>query len=120
MSTVDFESWEAELAGARLSGTGPEGLARAAVDGTGRLVDLRLDPSLMRRSVGAAAKEILAAVAKAQEAARAAGSKHAADLEAIVSQASADAEAYRHEAERRMDELNTLVSRLVSGREQTR
>jgi DNA-binding protein YbaB len=117
---VDFESLEAELTGARMSGTGPDGLARAVVDGTGRLVDLRLEPSLMRRSVGAVAKEVLAAVGKAQEAARAEGTKHTAGLDAIVQRASADVEAYRHEAERRMEELHTLVSDLLRGRERVR
>lgn len=118
---MDVESWQARLADARISGTEPDGLARAVVDGAGWLVDLRLDPSLMRRSAGAVARAVLTAVAKAQEAARAQSTEQFAGVqEALSRQATADAEAYRHEAERRLEELSTLVSDLMRGRERVR
>ena len=116
---MDFANWESQLTEARVRGSGPEELAEAVVDGTGRLVDLKLDPRLLRRSAGAAAKEILGAVSSAQEAVRTQNSG-ADGFEALVRQASADAEAYRFAAERQMEELNTLVGDLLRGRERAR
>jgi DNA-binding protein YbaB len=112
-----LDSWAAELAAAKFSGTGPDRLAQAVVDGTGKLVSLNLDPGIMRRSVGALTKEVVAAVSRAQEAARAKGTEQATRLEELAQQASAEAEEYRHQAERQLGELNTLVNDLIRHRE---
>jgi DNA-binding protein YbaB len=114
---VDFTKWEAELAGARVSGTGPDRLAQAVVDGTGRLVDLRLDPSLMRRPAGAVAKEVLGAVASAQGSAHAQRTNQADGLADLAQRMAADAETYRDQAGRQLEELDTLVSDLLRSRE---
>ena len=117
---MDVEEWQAQLASARATGSGPDGLAEAVVDGVGRLIDLKLDPGLLRRPAGAAAKEILGAVHAAQEAARTRTGKDVDGLKAVMHKASADVEAYRQEARRQLDELNTLVSDLIRGREPIR
>jgi DNA-binding protein YbaB len=112
-----MDTWAEQIAVARHAGSGPDGLADAVVDGSGRLVDLKLDPSLMRRTAGAATKEVLAAVVAAQDAARTHTAGSAEELESLAQRASADAQAYRLEARRQLDELNTLVNDLIRGRE---
>lgn len=114
---MDIETWAEQITGARHTGRGPDGLADAVVDGSGRLVDLKIDPILMRRTAGAVTKEVLAAVGAAQDAARTHTAGQAADLETLAQRATADAQAYRVEARRQLDELNTLVNDLIRGRD---
>jgi len=97
-----------EPAGNVVTGSSADGRVRAAVDATGRLVDLVLDGDLLRRPAWVVADAIVAAVTQAQDAVRRpAGAP--LDLQAIA----ADVEAAGRDADRRLAEFTTVVSDLA-------
>jgi len=53
--------------GPRFRGTNASGLARAVVNETGRLIDLEIDPELLRRPAALVAEAVLSAVLDAQD-----------------------------------------------------
>jgi DNA-binding protein YbaB len=95
----------------QFTGSAADGRVRAVVDARGLLVDLRLDASFLNRSPETVANAIIAAVREAQEAA--APAEPAVDDQQIA----ADLEAIDREADRRLAELNVIVSDLIRQRE---
>jgi DNA-binding protein YbaB len=105
---------DAVRAGTRFAGAAPGGMVRAVVDHAGRLVDLHLDPDLLRQPAVAVQRATIAAVAEAQRIAEAHDGQHdRAAREALARQVAADVERAGFAAERGLGELNTLVSDLL-------
>jgi DNA-binding protein YbaB len=67
---MSFPSVYEQLTDLRLRGEAAQGLVRAEVDGTGRLIDVVLDPRVMRRQSADLAEAVKTAVVSAQSAAR--------------------------------------------------
>jgi len=108
---MDLTVWEKQLADARVTAGGPEDLVRAVVDGTGRLVDLKLKPELLRRPPEAVAKAVLGAVRKAQESARNGDKAGLVELnDSMRKQMQRDVEDATATAERYLAEINAYVT----------
>lgn len=110
---MDLTAWEQQLADARVTAGTPEDLARAVVDGTGRLVDLKLKPELLRRPPEAVAKAVLGAVRKAQETARKGDNAGLTRLtDSMRQQMQRDVDDATATAERYLAEMNAYVTDL--------
>jgi hypothetical protein len=99
----------------RFRGANASGLARAVVNESGRLIDLEIDPELLRRPAALVAEAVLSAVLSAQDQA---GQREdsrdqvpAIDIERVQ----ADFEEANREAERRLAEFAALVQDLSRG-----
>lgn len=107
----------------RFRGANASGLARAVVNETGRLIDLEIDPELLRRPAALVAEAVLSAVLDAQDLAvrsgRPADGPSTVD-ELNIERIQADFDEANREAERRMAEFAVMVQDLSRGLENRR
>jgi restriction endonuclease Mrr len=107
----------------RFRGSNASGMARAVVDEAGRLIDLELEPELLRRPAALVAGAVVSAVldAQGQAAAIAAGSpapaqERSQDEQRLgLQQLEAELERANLEADRRLSQFATLVADLNRG-----
>jgi hypothetical protein len=105
------------VADPRFTGTTDDGQVRAVVDHAGRLVELVLEPALLRRPVWVVSEEIRTAIARAQTPAFPVAE---ADSPLDLNRLGEQVEAIELEADRRMAELRMIVADLARPRENHR
>lgn len=98
---------------------GGGGMARAVVDGMGRLVGLEVEPELLRRSSAQVAQAILAAVIEAQDQVPPAGPP-VEESQVDTSQLAVMVEEAEMAAERRQAQFADLVAELARATEYRR
>jgi DNA-binding protein YbaB len=108
------------LAAARQEASSPDETVTAVVDGTGRLVELRLDPKAMRLAAERLATTITATVQAAQDSARTAlgdlvaPTRPPADLAGLADLANT----LQSTAAGRLEEITAALDRLTRGRDE--
>jgi DNA-binding protein YbaB len=110
---MDLTSWDRQLAGARVTAIAPDGLSRAVVDGTGKLIDLKFKPELLTRPPDAVVKSVLGAVRKAQEDAKKGETAGIGELnDSMRKQIERDVDEAQATAERYLAEINAYITDL--------
>ncbi|HZM84592.1 MAG TPA: YbaB/EbfC family nucleoid-associated protein [Candidatus Limnocylindrales bacterium] len=105
----------------RFAGANASGLARAVVNETGRLIDLEIEPELLRRPAALVAEAVMSAVLDAQEKAAAVGPGAAGDRagdrasKVELSRIQAMLDEANLEVDRKMAQFATLVQDLSRG-----
>lgn len=108
------------LAAARNEASSPDGAVTAVVDGSGRLVELRLDPKAMRLAAERLAATITETVQAAQDSARTglaeliAPARPTGDLAGLAHFAAS----LQSTAAGQLEEITAALDRLTRGREQ--
>jgi len=117
----ELAGYDKLLAEMKAEASGGSRLVHAVVDGTGRLVTLKVRPELLRLSPEAVANMVLATVNKAQDNVREQVEKQfavaAGDRDTLLGRIEADIAEGHDRVERRMEELRTLASDVMRGRD---